>query len=137
MNLTPFLLFDGNCADAMLFYQTCLGGEMTLSEASDTPWIDQSEPEREHKVAHALLWRGAIGLGAADWMHPTRIPIQGNTVCMYINGGKYGELKAIFDKLSERAEKALLDNLRDMPFCTMDISLTSTGSIGFSGGKRS
>ncbi len=25
MNLMPFLLFDGNCAEAMAFYQSCRG----------------------------------------------------------------------------------------------------------------
>ena len=25
MKLTPFLLFDGHCAEAMAFYQACLG----------------------------------------------------------------------------------------------------------------
>jgi uncharacterized glyoxalase superfamily protein PhnB len=24
MNLTPFLLFDGSCAEAMVFYQACV-----------------------------------------------------------------------------------------------------------------
>ena len=28
MNLTPFLRFDGNCAEAMAFYHACLGGEL-------------------------------------------------------------------------------------------------------------
>ena len=28
MNLTAFLLFDGNCAEAVAFYQVCLGGEL-------------------------------------------------------------------------------------------------------------
>jgi hypothetical protein len=31
------------------------------------------------------------------------MPKQGNTVCMYITGGKHRELKAIFDKLILRA----------------------------------
>ena len=36
MNLTPFLLFDGNCAEAMAFYQACLGGELTVTKVGDT-----------------------------------------------------------------------------------------------------
>jgi len=30
-NLTPFLLFDGDCAQAMTSYRSCLGGELELS----------------------------------------------------------------------------------------------------------
>jgi PhnB protein len=37
MNLTPFLLFEGNCAEAMDFYQSCLGGELTIVRLGDTP----------------------------------------------------------------------------------------------------
>ena len=37
INLSPFLLFDGNCAEAMAFYQSCLGGELTLTRVCDTP----------------------------------------------------------------------------------------------------
>ena len=36
VNLTPFLLFDGNCAEAMAFYQACLGGELTVTKVGDT-----------------------------------------------------------------------------------------------------
>jgi len=32
LRATPFLFFDGNCAEAMTFYQKCLGGELTLTK---------------------------------------------------------------------------------------------------------
>ncbi len=116
INLTPFLLFDGNCAEAMTFYQACLGGELTLTKVSDTPMKDQTPPEHHHKIIYAHLKSGAMEFSATDWLHPTRTPRQGNTVCMYVNGGTYIELRAIFDKLSGGADKQLLDDLRDLPF---------------------
>ena len=116
INLTPFLLFDGNCAEAMTFYQSCLDGELTLTKVGDTPMKDQVPPEKHNMIINARLKSGAIEFTATDWLHSTRAPQQGNTVCMYINGGKYGELRAIFDKLSAGADKSLLDDLRDLPF---------------------
>ena len=116
MSLTPFLLFDGNCAEAMAFYQSCLGGELTITKISDTPMKDHMPPEQHHKVAHAFLKNGFMEFSATDWLHPTRAPKQGNTVAMYISGGKHKELRAIFDKLAEGADKELLDDLRDRPF---------------------
>ncbi len=116
INLTPFLLFDGNCVEAMAFYQSCLGGELTLTRVSDTPMKDQYPVEKHGRILNAHLKSGAIEFTATDWMQVTRLPRQGNTVCMYINGGKYSELRAIFDKLSEGADKTLLDDLRDLPF---------------------
>lgn len=118
MNLTPFLIFEGNCAQAMAFYQSCLGGELTITKVADTPMKHQMPPEHHQKVAHARLKSGAIEFSATDWLHPTRTPKQGNTVAMYINGGKYNELRAIFDKLAAGADKELLDDLRDLPFGT-------------------
>jgi len=118
INLTPFLLFDGNCAEAMTFYQSCFGGELTLTRMIDTPMKDQMPPALLQKVANAHLKKDNIEFTATDWMHPVRKPKQGNTVCMYINGGTYTELKQIFDKLAAGADKELLDELRDMPFGT-------------------
>ena len=116
MNLMPFLLFDGNCAEAMAFYQGCLGGELTITKVCDTPMKGQMPPEQHHKVAFANLKSGVMEFSATDWLHATRTPRQGNTVALYICDGKYNELRKIFDKLAVGASKELLDDLRDLPF---------------------
>ncbi len=77
---------------------------------------DQTPPEHHDKIIYAHLKSGAIEFSATDWLHATRKPKQGNTVCLYVNGGKYGELRAIFDKLSSGADRDLLDDLKDLPF---------------------
>lgn len=116
MNLSPFLLFDGNCAEAMSFYQSCLGGDLTITRVADTPMKDFMPAAQHHKVAYARLKSGAIGFSATDWLHATRTPRPGNTVAMYIHAGTYIELRAIFDRLAEGADRSLLDDLQDMPF---------------------
>jgi len=116
LNLTPFLLFDGNCAEAMTFYQKCLGGELKLTRVEETPMKARMPKEVHHRVANAYLKSDAIEFSATDWLHPTRKFKQGNNVAMYINGGAYNEMKEIFDRLSEGADKDLLDALREMPF---------------------
>jgi len=115
MNLSPFLLFDGTCAEAMAFYRSCLGGELTIIRLGDTPMKHQAPPAQHHKVVHAHLQSGALELAATDWLHATRTPRQGNTVAMYLQG-THDELRAIFDKLSVGADPELLDDLREMPF---------------------
>lgn len=116
LNLTPFLLFDGTCAEAMAFYKTCLGGELVLTKVKDTPMKDQVPPEHHGKVINAHLKSGAIEFTATDWLHQTRTPKPGNTVCLYLNGGTYSELRTVFDKLSVGADPDLRDDLRDLPF---------------------
>jgi PhnB protein len=93
MKLTPYLLFDGNCAEAMTFYKACLGGELTITTLGDSPMKGQFPPEQQNKVVNSRLTSGAIDLSASDWLHPTRTPTQGNTVCLYISEGTYTELK--------------------------------------------
>lgn len=118
ISLTPFLLFEGNCAEAMAFYQSCLSGELKITKVADTPMKNQMPPEQHEKVVYAHLKSGAIEFSATDWLHPRRTPRQGNTVAMYISGGKYQELKTIFDRLAAGADKAQLDDLQEMPFGT-------------------
>ena len=113
---TPFLLFDGNCADAMRFYQSCLGGELTVTMLADTPMKDQAPPELHDKVAYARLVHGEVDISATDWQHQTRRPRQGNTVAVYLTGRSYEELQPIFDALAVGADPDLLDELRDLPF---------------------
>ena len=118
INLTPFLIFDGNCAEAMTFYQSCFSGELRITKVADTPMKNQMPPGQHEKVANAYLKSGEIQFSATDWLHPTRTPKQGNTVAMYINAGKCNELRVIFDRLATGADKALLDDLRETPFGT-------------------
>ena len=47
LRTTPFLLFDGNCAEAMRFYHACLGGELTLTKLGDTSMKDMFPPEKK------------------------------------------------------------------------------------------
>lgn len=112
----PFLLFDGICAEAMAFYQTCLGGDLTITRLSDTPMKAQMPPVLHSRVTYARLKSEAVEISATDWLHPTRTPLQGNTVAIYLSGNSYDELKPIFDKLSLGADPLLLDDLRKMPF---------------------
>ena len=106
LHTSPFLLFDGNCAEAMTFYQTCLGGELTLIKVADTPMKAQFPEEKHHRMIYARLKNNQIDLSATDWMASPRLePKQGNTFSIYLTGKDYDELKPVFDKLSVGADK--------------------------------
>ena len=113
----PFLLFDGNCAEAMTFYQNCFGGELTLTKLADTPMKDQFPPEKHNRIINAHLTSGAIDISATDWMaSPAFEPIQGNTFALFVIGGAYEELKTVFDKLKAGASSEWFQELHEMPF---------------------
>ena len=114
---TTFLLFDGNCAEAMTFYQECLGGELTLTRLGDTPMKDQFPPEKHNRLINAHLTSGAIELSATDWMaSPEFDPVQGNTYAIFVTGNTYDELKTIFDKLRDGDNNTRLQELHKVPF---------------------
>jgi PhnB protein len=116
LRLTPFLLFDGNCAEAMEFYSACFGGDLILTRLADTPMKNQFPEGQHHKIVNAYLKSAAIEFSGTDWLHPTQTPKQGNTTALYINSAQLDELGTIFDKLSDGADKEFLVELRDMPF---------------------
>ncbi len=67
----PFLLFDGNCAEAMKFYKSCIAGELTLTKLGDTPMKNQFPSEKYNMIINAHLKNGSIEFSAADWLDPT------------------------------------------------------------------
>jgi PhnB protein len=116
ISLAPFLLFDGTCAEAMAFYQRCLGGELSVTTLGDTPMKDGTPSELHRRVVYARLESDSVQLNATDWLHPTRKPHPGNTVGLYLSGDADGRFREIFHALSAGADSELLDELREEPF---------------------
>lgn len=117
LRATPFLLFDGNCAEAMEFYHAALGGELTLNKLSDTPMKDNFPPEKHDRIINAYLKSGEIEISATDWMaSPDFDPLQGNTYAIYVTGDSLDELRPVFDKLRDGDNNSRLQELHQMPF---------------------
>jgi len=119
LRCSPFLLFDGNCAEAMTFYQECLGGELTLSRLADTPMKAQFPVEKHNRIINAHLVSGAIEISAADWMaSPEFEPVLGNMSAMFVTSETDDELKTVFDRLAEGASREWFQPLHELPFGT-------------------
>ena len=102
--LTAYLLFDGKCQQAMEFYKSCFGGELTATKVKDSPAKDFMPAFQQEKIVNARLRNGKLEISASDWLRPAQTPIRGNTVCLYLSGGTLEELKTLFARLSEGAE---------------------------------
>ena len=85
--LMPYLLFDGTCREAMAFYQSCLGGELTLTNVKDSPAKDQMSAAQQDKVINAHLSADQMEVSASDWLAPNATPVRGNTVGIFLSGG--------------------------------------------------
>lgn len=114
--LTPYLLFDGKCQQAMEFYMSCFGGELTATKVKDSPAKDFMPAFQQEKIVNARLSKGKLQISASDWLRPAQTPIRGNTVCLYLSGGTLEELKTLFEKLSDGAE--ITDPLKEQFFGT-------------------
>ncbi|WP_202878211.1 VOC family protein [Luteimonas marina] len=114
ISLSTYLLLDGSCKEAMQFYHSCLGGQLSVSLVGDTPIKAMFPPEMHNRVINAHLKAEGISLSASDWMLPSEQPTSGNTVCLYISGGSAEETRSLFDKLSGSAR--VTDPLTEQPF---------------------
>lgn len=119
LRCTPFLLFDGNCAEAMSFYHECLGGSLVLTKLRDTPMRAQFPPDKHERIINAQLKSGVLEISASDWMAaPAFEPKLGNMSALFVMGSDYDELKTVFDKLAAGAERDWFQDLHEMPFGT-------------------
>jgi len=59
---------------------------------------------QQDKVVNAHFSGGSLEISASDWLALNETPVRGNTVCLFLSGGTFEELKTIFDKLSQGAE---------------------------------
>jgi len=114
IRLSPYLLFDGNCKEAMEFYQSALGGELSLTKVGDSPMKDAFPVQLHGRVVNARLKSPFVDISASDWLRPAEKRVNGNTVCLYLSGGTPEETKAVFRKLSEEAD--VTDPISDQPY---------------------
>ena len=68
--IDPYLFFDGNCADAMRFYEKTLGGKLAaLMTYGQSPSKEHcGGPEMKDRVMHACLALDGRSLMASDTM---------------------------------------------------------------------
>ena len=113
-NLNAYLIFNGNCRQAMEFYKQCLGGELHMAPYSEMPGQPAGEAggcsdfpkEAKDWIMHARLTNDSMVLMASD----TRpgIPIQqGNNFFISINCGSIKEAEKLFNALGQKGEATM------------------------------
>ena len=56
LSLTPCLLLEGNCAEAMQSYQCCFGADLTLTRLGNTPMKRQKlGPDKRSSIRTSML----------------------------------------------------------------------------------
>jgi PhnB protein len=67
MTFNTYLQFDGNCEEALKFYEKALGGKLTfLMRYGESPEADKCSPESLQRVMHGRIEVGENVIMASD-----------------------------------------------------------------------
>jgi PhnB protein len=99
--IDAYLTFDGNCRQAMTFYQKALGGELEIQTFADAKV--ESPKGAEGRIMHARLTKGAAVLMASDSM-PGMTVKQGNNFSLAIGCESIPEIDKLFAALGEKGK---------------------------------
>jgi PhnB protein len=99
MEITPHLVFGGQCEEAFRFYERVLGGEaLTMLSYGDSPMAEQVPLAWRHKIIHATLTLPGAALTGADVLPEQYERPQGFYVLLGI--GQPDEAERIFASLA-------------------------------------
>lgn len=103
MQVQPYLFFDGRCEEALTYYRSTLGAEVTmLMRFKDHPEPQLPEmcpPGSEEKVMHASFRIGDTTLMASDGRAQGKPSFQGFSLSLSVPND--AEAKRLFNALSD------------------------------------
>jgi PhnB protein len=105
-SLLVYLTFNGNCREAMLFYQKCLGGELIFQTIGDTKQSVRLPEKAQNCILHAVLKHENFQIAGTDIVNDTGL-IKGNAVSILLQCNSTKELRNYFKLLSAEGETEL------------------------------
>ena len=100
----PYLTFNGNCREAMVFYKKCLGGELSFQTIGDSPLSEKMPARMKKCILHAELSNENLILMASDIVSEKRL-LKGNAISLLLNCKSEKEIKDCYQKLSTGGEQ--------------------------------
>lgn len=97
--INSYLTFNGNCREAMLFYQECLGGELDLQTIGDSPLAERLPDHMKQQVLQATLINQRLVLMGTDMVQDRGL-VKGNSVSLLLNCSSKEELRNYYRRLS-------------------------------------
>ena len=102
--VNPYLVFNGNCEEAFLFYQSVFGGEFPyMGKFKDMPTDENCPPiseEEADRVMHVSLPIGDTVLMGSDSTAQSGAVTVGNNISVSINTASRAEADTIFNGLA-------------------------------------
>lgn len=97
--IQTYLTFNGNCREAMNFYQQCLGGELQLQTVGESPMADKLSGQMKDLILHARLTNGNIVLMGSDMVGEEGL-IKGNNVSLMLDCTSEEEIRRYYAALA-------------------------------------
>jgi PhnB protein len=98
--LYPYLMFNGNCLEAMEFYKDCFEGQLTISTYGEMP-TDDVRDEDKNLVMLAKLSSHGIILLASDRNSNREEVNFGSNITIYVDAEKEETARKYFDHLAD------------------------------------
>lgn len=98
--VTPYLSFDGNCREAMRFYEKVLDGKLhALLSNAETPAAEHIPPGNEDRIMHAYLTFDGAELMAGDALAGSYQPMKGLSLALTYE--KVEDARRVFDAFAD------------------------------------
>lgn len=99
--INSYLTFNGNCREAMTFYQYCLEGtDLVFQTIGESPAAVTMPEEMKDYILHAVLRKGPVSLMGTDMVAGDRL-VKGNAVSIMLNCSSEAEIRMVYARLSE------------------------------------
>ena len=103
--IETYLTFNGNCRQAMSFYQQCLGGELAFQTIGESPLGKNMPRQMKEYILHSTLTRGPLVLMGSDMVSERGLK-PGNSVSLCLQCSSEAEMRVCFERLSEKGMPA-------------------------------
>ena len=98
-HLNPYLNFNGQCRDALTFYQECFEGQLELQKVAESPMAAKMPSEKGPLILHGTLSKNGHPLLMGSDMIGNALQT-GNSIMLCLNCSSDQEINTIFDRLS-------------------------------------
>jgi PhnB protein len=100
ITIHSYLTFNGNCREAMTFYQKCLGGKLSFQTIGKSPLSGKMPAKMKKCILHAALTNKNFVLMGSDMVSGEGL-LKGNAVSLALNCTSKKEIKECYKKLSQ------------------------------------
>ncbi|MFT3910743.1 MAG: VOC family protein [Ferruginibacter sp.] len=103
-SIHPYLTFSGNCKQVMKFYQSCLGGKLSLQYVGDTDLAENLPAKMKNCILQAILKTDNLMLYGTDMTGDNGL-LKGNNISLLLHCKTENEIKGYYKSLSRSGKQ--------------------------------